>query len=327
MHLIFVLLNFKFRFALIILACLISFPAWSQSNISGKVVDRSGNPLIGAFVKIKGTDNAAKTNKQGFFLLQNVSSASPVIIVSSAGFADKEVNVSSNSNNLVITLTKKEFQWHDLINPQFYIEFGGLWLLLFVIFAETGLFAGFFLPGDSLLFVAGIYSDDLASQVITTGSSFIDLLILWILISAAGILGNYVGYWFGKKSGPYLYERKDTFLFKKKYLTQAHDFYERYGGWAIVAARFVPIIRTFAPIVAGIVRMERSKFTFFNVIGCTAWVASMLIAGHFLYQWVKNQFDIDIKEHLEMIVLVIVLVSTVPILFKFFFGKEKKTTV
>src|SRR5437867_12338467 len=91
-----------------------------------------------------------------------------------------------------------DFKWHNLINPQFYIEYGGLWLLLFVIFAETGLFVGFFLPGDSLLFVAGIYSDDLANQVIPTGNGSIDLFILCILISAAGVVGNYVGYWFGK---------------------------------------------------------------------------------------------------------------------------------
>src|SRR6266542_4297785 len=114
-----------------------------------------------------------------------------------------------------------------------------------------------------VLFDSGIYSDDLADQVIATGNSSIDLFILWILISAAGVVGNYVGYWFGKKSGPYLYERKDTFLFKKKYLMQTHDFYQRYGGWAIVAARFVPIIRTFAPIVAGLVKMEKKKFTYF----------------------------------------------------------------
>src|SRR4030095_9431636 len=106
--------------------------------------------------------------------------------------------------------------------------------------------------------------------------SYIDIVVLWILISIAGVLGNYVGYWFGKKSGPYLYERKDTFFYKKKYLQQAHEFYMKYGGWAIVAARFVPIIRTFAPIVAGIVGMEKKKFAFFNIIGCAAWVASML---------------------------------------------------
>jgi membrane-associated protein len=215
-----------------------------------------------------------------------------------------------------------DFQWHDLINPQFYIEYGGLWLLLFVIFAETGLFVGFFLPGDSLLFVAGIYSSNLAAQVISTDSLFVDLLILWLLISSAGVLGNYVGYWFGKKSGPYLYQRKDTLLFKKKYLLQATEFYQRYGGWAIVAARFVPIIRTFAPIVAGIVKMNRRKFTYFNIVGCFAWVGSMLLAGHFLNRWVMTEFGIDLKEHLELIVIAIVLVSTVPIVIKFFFKKE-----
>lgn len=222
-----------------------------------------------------------------------------------------------------------EFQWHDLINPEFYIQYGGLWLLLFVIFAETGLFAGFFLPGDSLLFVAGIYSGNLSHEFLkliglgSTNNEILNLFVLWLLVSLAGILGNYIGYWFGKKSGPYLYERKDTFLYKKKYIIQATDFYNQYGGWAIVAARFVPIIRTFAPIVAGIVQMDKKKFTLYNVIGCAAWVASMLIAGHFLYKWVFNQFGIDLKDHLEMIVIVIVAVSTIPIIYKFFFAKEK----
>jgi len=219
-----------------------------------------------------------------------------------------------------------DFQWHDLINPEFYIKYGGLWLLLFIIFAETGLFIGFFLPGDSLLFVAGIYSANLAAQVISTDSEGVDLFLLWLLVSAAGVLGNYVGYWFGKKSGPYLYERKDTFLFKKKYLLQATEFYQRYGGWAIVAARFVPIIRTFAPTVAGVVKMDRKKFTYFNVVGCFAWVASMLLAGHFLNRWVMNEFGIDIKEHLELIVIAIVLVSTLPVIIKFFFKKEAPDT-
>jgi len=216
-----------------------------------------------------------------------------------------------------------DFQWHDLINPQFYIEYGGLWLLLFVIFAETGLFAGFFLPGDSLLFVAGIYSKDLASQIVPTSNEFIDLVLLWIVIAIAGVIGNFVGYWFGRKSGPFLYERKDTFFFKKKYLVSATDFYQRYGGWAIVAARFVPIIRTFAPIVAGIVKMDKKKFTYFNIVGCVAWVGAMLFAGHFLYKWVLSNFGIDLKEHLEMIVIIIVAVSTVPIIYKFFFSKDK----
>ncbi len=113
-----------------------------------------------------------------------------------------------------------EFHWTQLLQPQWYIENGGLWFIVFVIFAETGLFAGFFLPGDSLLFVTGIYSDELIKSGIgfSGAGSFINLLILGIIISVAGIIGNFVGYWFGKKSGPFLFERKDTFLFKKKYL-------------------------------------------------------------------------------------------------------------
>jgi membrane-associated protein len=217
-----------------------------------------------------------------------------------------------------------EFQWHDLINPEFYIKLGGLWLLLFIIFAETGLFAGFFLPGDSLLFVAGIYSRDLASSIIPSTNEVIDLLFLWVLISLAGIIGNFVGYWFGRKSGPFLYDRKDTLLFKKKYLVRATEFYNQYGGWAIVAARFVPIIRTFAPIVAGVVQMDKKKFTYFNIVGCVAWVGAMLFAGHFLYKWVMSKFGIDLKEHLEMIVIIIVAVSTLPIIYKFLFAKDKK---
>lgn len=196
--------------------------------------------------------------------------------------------------------------------------------MLFIIFAETGLFAGFFLPGDSLLFVAGIYSRDLASSVIPSTNEVVDLFFLWIIISLAGIIGNFVGYWFGRKSGPFIYQRKDTLLFKKKYLMRATEFYNQYGGWAIVAARFVPIIRTFAPIVAGVVQMDKKKFAYFNIVGCVAWVGTMLFAGHFLYKWVMSKFGIDLKEHLEMIVIIIVAVSTLPIIYKFFFAKDKK---
>ncbi len=111
----------------------------------------------------------------------------------------------------------------DLIHPEFYIRLGGLWLLLFIVFAETGLMVGFFLPGDSLLFVAGIYSTELIDSLVKggLGGDLPDLLVLWILVSACGIAGNWVGYWFGIKSGPFLYHRKDNFLFKKKYLFRA----------------------------------------------------------------------------------------------------------
>lgn len=216
-----------------------------------------------------------------------------------------------------------DFHWSQLLQPQFYIEHGGLWLILFVVFAETGLFAGFFLPGDSLLFVAGIYSTNIANEFIPTGNEYLDLLQLMILISIAGILGNATGYWFGKKVGPAMYEWKENLFFKKHYLVQAHDFYEKHGGGAIIVARFIPIVRTFAPIVAGIVQMDQKKFSFFNVIGCVAWVSSMLIAGHFLQKWILSQFGFDLKDHLEVIVLGIVLVTTAPVIIRLVFNKKK----
>jgi len=218
---------------------------------------------------------------------------------------------------LVITLK-------DLLNPEFYIQHGGLWLFLFIVFAETGLFAGFFLPGDSLLFVAGIYSSELAAEVYSTGSPFADLLLIAVLVIISGVLGNWTGYWFGSKSGPYLFKRKDTFFFKKKHLYTAKEFYDKHGGGAIIFARFLPIIRTFAPIVAGIVEMDRKKFTFFNIVGCVAWAVSMLFAGHYLYQLFLLQFGFDLKERLELIVLGIIFITTAPVIIKLVKGGSKK---
>lgn len=223
----------------------------------------------------------------------------------------------------MLQILLSDFHWSQLLQPQFYIEHGGLWLILFVVFAETGLFVGFFLPGDSLLFVAGIYSSNLANEFIPTGNEYLDLLLLMLLISAAGIAGNTIGYWFGRKVGPAMYNWKENMLFKRRYLEQAHEFYEKHGGGAIIVARFIPIVRTFAPIVAGIVQMDKKKFVFFNIAGCFAWVFSMLFAGHFLQKWILNQFGFDLKDHLEVIVLGIVLVTTAPVFIKLFAGKKK----
>ncbi len=218
------------------------------------------------------------------------------------------------------------FHWSQLLQPQFYIEHGGLWLLLFVVFAETGLFVGFFLPGDSLLFVAGIYSADLVTNTFPfIGNEYMQLLVLCGLISAAGIAGNAIGYWFGRKVGPAMYSWKDNLLFKKHYLEQAHDFYEKHGGGAIVIARFIPIIRTFAPIVAGIVEMDKKKFTYYNIVGCIAWVFSMLVGGHFLQKWILSQFGFDLKSHLEVIVLGIVFITTAPVIIKLITGRKGKS--
>ena len=205
-------------------------------------------------------------------------------------------------------------QWKDFLNPEFYIQNGGLWLILFIVFAETGLFAGFFLPGDSLLFVAGIYSNELAAELMLINSDVLNLVLVCVLIIVAGILGNTAGYWFGAASGPFLFTRKDTFFYKKKHLYTAKAFYEKHGGGAIVFARFLPMIRTFAPIVAGIVKMDKSKFTFYNIVGCIAWVFSMMFAGHYLYKFFLNQYGFDLKERLEYIIIVIVLVTTAPVI-------------
>ena len=215
----------------------------------------------------------------------------------------------------MITLLEA-FHWSQLLQPQYYIENGGLWLLLFVVFAETGLFFGFFLPGDSLLFVAGIYSAPLAAQIFASDNEWLNLFIIFSFISVAGILGNYVGYQIGNKVGPAMYDWKENLFFKKKYLAQAQAFYEKHGGRAIVIARFIPIVRTFAPIVAGIVKIDKAKFTYFNVVGCLTWVASMLCAGHFLQSYIMNQFQFDLKKHLEVIVIVIVFVTTAPVIFQ-----------
>lgn len=215
--------------------------------------------------------------------------------------------------------------FRDLLDPEFYIQNGGLWIVLFIVFAETGLFAGFFLPGDSLLFVAGIYSNELAAYFFDTGYDFSNLMMIATLVSIAGIIGNFVGYWFGSKSGKYLFERKDTMLFKKKYLFQARDFYEKHGGGAIIFARFLPIVRTFAPIIAGIVGMEKKKFAFYNIVGSIAWATSMLFGGHYLYKFFLINYNFDLKQHLEIIILIIVAVTTLPVLYKIIFGKKKQT--
>ena len=215
------------------------------------------------------------------------------------------------------------FHWSQLLQPQYYIENGGLWLLLLVVFAETGLFFGFFLPGDSLLFVAGIYSAQLAAQIFPSTNEWLNLFIVFSFISVSGIIGNYVGYTIGKNVGPAMFDWKENMFFKKKYLVQAQEFYEKHGGRAIVIARFIPIVRTFAPIIAGIVKMNKSKFVYFNIVGSLAWVASMLCAGHFLQAWILNHFQFDLKKHLEVIVLGIVFVTTVPVIIKVLTHKSK----
>lgn len=215
-----------------------------------------------------------------------------------------------------------DFDWLQLLNPEFYITMSiagvkvGLWIVLFIVFAETGLFAGFFLPGDSLLFLAGIYSRSLVENFTFIESDLVNVVLLSILVAVAGIFGNMAGYWFGAKSGYYLYKKEDSFWFKKKYLIQSKDFFERYGGKAIIFARFLPIVRTFAPIVAGIVTMDKKKFMFYNIVSSFLWSFTLIFAGHYLYGMFLEKYAIDLKHHIEKIVIGIILISTFPVFLK-----------
>jgi len=197
----------------------------------------------------------------------------------------------------------------SLTDPDWIVAHGGLYIVMLIIFLETGLFLGFFLPGDYLLFITGL--------IIANSNYPFEYppanLVFWnVLIVICAVLGNFVGYWFGKKSGPYLFERKDSFLFKKKHLEQASNFYAKRGGMAIIIARFLPIIRTFAPIVAGIVRMDMGKFISFNIIGALIWVFSLVSIG---FAFGDN---VHVKKYLDIIVIVIFAVTTLPVIYKVF---------
>ncbi|MDQ6674373.1 MAG: VTT domain-containing protein [Chloroflexota bacterium] len=168
-----------------------------------------------------------------------------------------------------------------------------------IIFAECGLLVGFFLPGDSLLFTAGF----LASQHLAG----VDISILSIVCGVAAALGPLVGYWYGKALGPRLFNREDSFLFHRKHLERAHEFYERHGGKALILARFMPIVRTFAPVVAGMAAMEYRRFVVYTVVGAVLWAVGVSWAGYFLGSVIP-----DASKYLEYIVALIVVVSIAP---------------
>ena len=212
-----------------------------------------------------------------------------------------------------------DFDWHSLLQPQWYVEHGGVWIIMLIVFAETGLFMGFFLPGDSLLFVAGV-----AWESLVIGFFNLPLVFIMILISICAILGNMVGYWFGRKIGPAMYTWKDRWYFKQRFLQQARVFYEEHGNGAIFYARFLPFIRTFAPIVAGIVEMDKRKFTIISSISAFVWVFVMMLAGRYLHQILLKEFNYNLSDDLEWIVVGIIFVSVLPIVFRMLFNKVKK---
>jgi membrane-associated protein len=184
-----------------------------------------------------------------------------------------------------------------LYNVPELIRMGGLIGLVVVVFAETGLMVGFFLPGDSLLVTAGLFA----------AKGDLDIVGLNLALMAAAIVGDATGYWIGRRAGQALYRRPNSFFFRKQHLVKTHEFYEKHGGKTIVIARFVPIIRTFAPVVAGAAEMTYRRFALYNIAGGIGWVASMTLTGYFLGRAVP-----DIDQHIHVVVAVVIFLSLLP---------------
>ncbi|ASU36084.1 DedA family protein [Mucilaginibacter xinganensis] len=180
----------------------------------------------------------------------------------------------------------------------------GFYFLLIVVFAETGLFFGFFLPGDYLLFMSGL--------LCSAGKLNVSIYTLVLSLIAAGVLGNYTGYWFGYRAGPKLFSKSNSIFFKQRYVKLAEDFYLKYGGMALVLGRFFPIIRTFAPIFAGVVKVDLRKFTFYNIIGSFGWVCTFTLAGYFLGRKYPQ-----IKDYMEYIIIGLIIITTIPLVITF----------
>jgi membrane-associated protein len=190
-------------------------------------------------------------------------------------------------------------EWfHQLRNPTYLVQVAGYIGLIAIIFVETGFFFGFFLPGDSLLVTAGL--------LIATG---LDMSVyqLGIMLNIAAVAGDAVNYWVGRITGPRIFVRDESFFFKKKHVDRAHEFYEKHGAKTIVLARFMPIIRTFAPLVAGVAKMDYKVFAIYNVIGGTAWIWSMLFTGYFLGRYVPG-----IDKYIELVIIVVIFLSILP---------------
>jgi membrane-associated protein len=187
--------------------------------------------------------------------------------------------------------------FHFLYDVQGLIQRGGTLLVCVIVFIETGFFVGFFLPGDSLLVTAGIVA----------AAGLLPLGWLLVLVSLCAIAGDQVGYWIGRKAGQALYRREDALLFKKRHVERAHNFYETYGGKTVILARFVPIVRTFCPPVAGAAQMAYGRYLIYDIFGGFFWVGSMILGGYFLGSVVPN-----IGQRIHWVIAVVVFLSLLP---------------
>jgi membrane-associated protein len=202
--------------------------------------------------------------------------------------------------------------FHFLYDVEGLIRWGGTFLICSIVFVETGLFVGFFLPGDSLLVSAGIFA----------AAGHLNLWWLLFLVSLCAIVGDQVGYVIGRKAGQALYRREDSLIFRKRHLERAHEFYEKYGAKTIVIARFVPIVRTFAPAVAGAANMNYRSFVTYNVMGGLLWVWSMLLGGFWLGSVVP-----DINRHIHVVIAVVVFLSILPAIIEVLRIRAKRKAV
>jgi membrane-associated protein len=187
--------------------------------------------------------------------------------------------------------------FHFLTDVRGLVQTGGYIALAIIVFTETGLMIGFFLPGDSLLVTAGLFA----------AKGDLDIVFLNVLLMFCAITGDALGYYIGWKLGPALFRKEDSLLFKKKHLIATHEFYERHGGKTIIIARFVPIVRTFAPVVAGMANMSYKRFFVFNVVGGIGWVFSMTMIGYSLIKIFP-----DAEKHIHIIIIVVIVLSILP---------------
>src|SRR6478609_11636310 len=214
----------------------------------------------------------------------------------------------------------------DFLNPKFLIDwmlaflggyvYLGLW---FVIFAETGLAVGFFLPGDSLLVVSGLFA----------AASKLNVWLVMLAFFLGSVIGDSTGYWTGRWMGKTLFNRESSRIFKPSRVQKAHAFFERYGVKTVVLARFVPIVRTFAPLVVGAADMPYSRFLPFSILGGLLWISTMVLAGYFLGSVIERAFNIKLEDHIEKVVIVVVFLSILPPLIEFLksrFGKKEPQT-
>lgn len=211
----------------------------------------------------------------------------------------------------------------ELLNPKVLIDTLLGWLggfvyfgLFFIVFAETGLAVGFFLPGDSLLVVSGLMARTLPDKL--------NIFLVLISFFAGSVIGDSVGYWTGRTMGKRLFNREKSFIFKPSRVEKAKKFFEKHGAKTIVLARFVPIVRTFAPMVIGATEMPYSRFLPFSIFGGLLWINSMVLAGYFLGKIIEDAFNIKLEEHIEKVVIVVILLSIVPMIIEYLKARREK---